>query len=59
MSIDVMKSNKITPSKLAQRKFPLALLCVFAGAVLDSATGEMLEYRHLIKRQEYKGTWAN
>ena len=59
MSIDIMKSNKITPSKLAQRKFPLALLCVFAGAVLDSATGEMLEYRHLIKRPQYKDTWMN
>ena len=59
MSIDIMKSNKITPSKLAQRIFPLALLCVFAGAVLDSATGEMLEYRHLIKHPQYKDTWMN
>ena len=49
---------KVTPRRLASRKFPLALLCMFAGAVLDGATGEMLEYRHLIKHPLHKHTWG-
>jgi hypothetical protein len=59
MTIDITKSARITPSALAKRKFPLAVLCVFAGAVLDQATGEMMEYRHLIKHPKHKGTWGN
>lgn len=32
---------------------------MFAGAVLDAATGEMMEYRHLIKHPKHKGTWGD
>lgn len=28
-----------------------------AGAVLDSKTGELLEYRHLIRHPHYKEVW--
>ena len=59
MAIDITKSPRITPSALAKRKFPLAVLCAFAGAVLDATTGEMMEYRHLIKHPKHKGTWGN
>lgn len=58
-TLDVARDTvKVTPRRLASRKFPLALLCVFAGAVLDGATGEMLEYRHLIKHPLHKRTWG-
>jgi len=30
-----------------------------AGAVLDSKTGELLEYRHLLKRPHYREVWGN
>ena len=57
-AIDISRSTKVTPSRLASRKFPLAVLCAFAGAVLDSTTGEMMEYRHLIKHPQHKERWG-
>ena len=30
----------------------------FTGSVLDAETGELLEYRHLIKRPRYKDEWV-
>jgi len=52
-----MSDAKVNPRSLAQRKFPLKLLCEMAGAIMD-ANGEMLEYRHLIKRPEYRDIWS-
>jgi len=52
-----MSDAKVTPRSLVQRKFPLKLLCEMAGAIMD-ANGEMLEYRHLIKRPEYRDIWS-
>ena len=46
------------PSRLAQRRFPLKTLCDIAGAVLDGDTGELLEYRQLVKMPKYKQTWG-
>ena len=43
-----------TPSQAASRKYPIEFLCDFAGSVLDAETGELLEYRHLIKHPKYK-----
>ena len=57
-AIDISRSTQVTPSRLASRKFPLAVLCAFAGAVLDSTTGEMMEYRHLIKHPQHKERWG-
>ena len=34
-------------------------MCELAGAVLDPKTGELMEYRHLIKKPEYVETWTN
>ena len=31
----------------------------FIGAVLDDDTGEVLEYRHLIKSEKYKRIWVH
>ena len=36
----------------------MQFLADFAGAVLDDETGELLEYRHLIKRPKYKKDWG-
>jgi hypothetical protein len=44
--------------KLANQKFPLAMLCEIAGAVLDPETGKLLEYRHLTKKPQFKEVWS-
>ena len=43
-----------TPKKADSRKYPLQFLCNLAYAVLDDKTGDLLEYRHLIKHPKYK-----
>ena len=42
----------------ARRRFPMKFLTDYAGTVLDKS-GELLEYRHLIKRPEYKEAWGH
>ena len=42
----------------ASRKYPLQFLCDFALAVLDEETGELLEYRHLLKNPKYRDIWS-
>ena len=44
--------------RLASRKFPMQMLCEIAGAVLDAKTGELMEYRHLLKNPEYCDVWS-
>jgi hypothetical protein len=39
-------------------KYPLQFLCVFAYAIIDEDTGNLLEYRHLIKHPKYRKTWS-
>ena len=36
----------------------MAFLAEIAGAVLDGATGELLEYRHLLKNPAYREVWG-
>ena len=48
-----------TPQQAAARKYPLQFMCEYANAVLDGDTGELLEYRHLIKRPKYREIWGN
>jgi hypothetical protein len=36
----------------------MEFLCEFAGAVMDDQTGDMLEYRHLVKNPRYRDTWS-
>jgi hypothetical protein len=48
-----------TPQQAMSQTFPLQFLCDFAYAVLDNDTGNLLEYRHLIKHPKYKDTWSN
>jgi hypothetical protein len=49
-----MSTSRIDAGQAAGRKYPLQLLCENTGAVLDANTGELLEYRHLIRRPEYQ-----
>ena len=48
-----------SPRQAASRTFPLQFLFDLAYAVLDDDTGNLLEYRHLIKHPKYKDTWSN
>jgi hypothetical protein len=46
-----------TPQQSTGRRFPLKFLCDLAYAILDEETGDLLEYRHLMKHPKYKDTW--
>ena len=47
-----------TAKQASARKYPLQFLCDFAYAVLDDETGDLLEYRHLLKHPKYKDVWS-
>jgi len=47
-----------TPQQAAARKYPLQFLCDLAYAVMDDETGDLLEYRHLMKHPKYKDVWT-
>ena len=49
---------QIDPKKAAIRKYPLQLFCELAGAVLDEETGDLLEYRHIVKHPNHKKLWG-
>ena len=40
------------------RRFPKRFFSEIAAAVLDGDTGELLEYRHLMKNTKYKEIWG-
>eukprot|EP00804_Cyclotella_cryptica_P029413 CCRYP_013352-RA/>CCRYP_013352-RA protein AED:0.16 eAED:0.24 QI:0/0/0/1/0.2/0.16/6/0/1158 len=45
----------LTPRRAATRQFPREAL----SAILDTDTGELLEYHHLIKNPKYSTIWKN
>jgi hypothetical protein len=47
-----------TSKQAAARKYPLQFLCDLAYAVLDDETGNLLEFRHLMKHPKYKDVWT-
>ena len=51
--------TQVTPQQAAQRKFPLQYLLDLASPVLDNETGDLLEYRHLMKHPKYKDVWSH
>jgi hypothetical protein len=55
MELSGMQTN---PQRLASRQFPLQFLHEVAGAVMDVETGDMMEYRHLLKHPKYRETWS-
>ena len=52
-----MSTAEPTLRNLASRKFPMRMLCEMAGAIMD-VNGDLLEYRHLMKREEYRNIWG-
>jgi len=52
-ALDVGQLN-VTPRNLSHRKFPMEML----NAVLDEDTGELLEYRHLMRNPKYRELWG-
>ena len=51
-------TKPFTNQQAAARKYPLQFLCDFASAVLDEETGDLLEYRHLLKNPKYRDIWS-
>jgi hypothetical protein len=47
-----------TMKQAALRIHPLQFLCDLAYAVLNNKTGNLLEYRHLMKHPKYKDVWT-
>ena len=52
-----MYTAQPTPRNLARRKFPMQMICEMAGSIMD-VNGDLLEYRHLMKRVEYRKIWG-
>jgi len=50
-------TNSVTPRMAAARKYPMQFLCDFANAVIDDETGEVMEYRHLLKDPKHRKRW--
>ena len=48
-----MSGRQFTASHAAQQRYPLETL----SAVLDPATGDMMEYRHLLANPKYRPIW--
>ena len=51
--------RKFSNKQAASQQYPLAFMCEWAQAVLDDDTGDLLEYRQLIKNPKYKEVWSN
>ena len=49
----------LTQKGTVSRKSPKKFFRKMAAFVLDGDTGELLEYRHLMKNTEYKEIWGN
>jgi len=47
----------ISPQQVTGCRFPLKFLCNLAYAILNKETGDLLEYRHLMKHPKYKDAW--
>ena len=51
-------TKPFTNQQAATRRYPVAFIRDFASAVLDEETGNLLEYRHLLKHPKYKDIWS-
>lgn len=58
LSVMELSPRKLQAQNLATRQFPTQFLQDMIGAVMDSDTGDMLEYRHLLKNPKYRETWS-
>jgi hypothetical protein len=54
-----LPQQQLFASKQASsQKYALQFLCDFTYSVLDDKTGDLLEYRHLLKHPKYKDVWS-
>jgi hypothetical protein len=51
-------TKPFTNQQAAARRYPVSFIRDFASAVLDEETGDLLEYRHLLKHPKYKDIWS-
>jgi hypothetical protein len=51
-------TKPFTNQQAAARRYPVTFIRDFASAVLDEETGDLLEYRHLLKHPKYKDIWS-
>ena len=51
-------SSGVTARSAAGQTYPTALMNEWAAAVLDAKTGELLEYRHLLRSAAHKEIWG-
>jgi hypothetical protein len=56
--VNTMAPQKCTTKQASARQYPLAFMCEWVQAVLDNETGDLLEYRQLIKNPKYKEVWS-
>ena len=52
-------TKSFTNKQAASQKFLLQFLCDLTSAILGDKTGDLLEYRHLMKHPKYKDVWSN
>ena len=58
LSVLELTDQRINPKKMAARQYPAQFLYEVAGAVMDQETGDMMEYRHLLKNPKYREVWS-
>jgi hypothetical protein len=58
MELPGTKTAPFNPQQAALQSTHYNSYAIFASAVLDIETGDLLEYRHLIKHPKYKATWS-
>ncbi len=52
-------TSQFNPQQARSRKYPFQLLSDWAQPVLDDDTGDLLEYRHLLKHPQHKVVWTS
>jgi hypothetical protein len=58
LSVLELSQQNFDPKSRALRSYPVAFPCELAGAVMDSETGELLEFRQLIAKSQYRQIWG-
>ena len=52
-------TNNITARSTAARMYPQQFITDWANAVIDKETGELMEYKHLLKNPKHRERWQN
>jgi len=50
-------TTTVNPQMAASQKYSIQILCNYANAVIDNETGEIMEYRHLLKDPKHRKRW--